>query len=65
MPIKSSATVPRSLEGLLNKHPKELRDLFVRTLNFHAGHQIKPLEGKQLIAQVRKDIEQSLDTESR
>lgn len=59
----SSPTEITTLNHLLDGYPKQLRDLFVRTLNLHAGYQIKPLTGKELVANVRKDIEQSLDRE--
>ena len=59
----SSPAETTTLNHLLDGHPKKLRDLFIRTLNLHAGYQIKPLTGRELVAYVRKDIEQSLDSE--
>jgi flagellar basal body-associated protein FliL len=65
MPTKSDSSPPEtaaSLKELLDQHPVKLRNLFVKTLMLHAGHQVgAPKSEKEIIALIRKEIEQTLD----
>ena len=57
----SPTDMAASLQELLNQHPKTLRDLFIKTLMLHAGYQIGPPKSeREVIAIIRKDLEQSL-----
>jgi len=62
MPIKvESSKKPASLESLLKQHDEKLRRLFIKVMNLHAGHQVGPPRSQaQLVAEVRKETEQSL-----
>jgi hypothetical protein len=52
---------PSSLEDLLKQHDEKLRKLYIKVMNLHAGHQVGPLRSPaQTVAEVRKEIEQSL-----
>jgi hypothetical protein len=56
-PKKSAA----SLEELLKERDEKLRKLFIKVMNLHAGHQVgSPRSQSQLVAEVRKEIDQSL-----
>jgi len=62
MPGKSEPSQkPESLEELLKQRDEKLRKLFIKVMNLHAGHQVGPPRSQaQLVAEVRKEIEQSL-----
>lgn len=49
-----------SLEQMLLKTDENLKNLFIRVMNLHAGYQIAPRSQVQLAAEVRKEIEESL-----
>lgn len=52
---------PSSLEELLKQRDEKLRKLFIKVMNLHAGHQVGPPRSPaQLVAEVRKEIDQSL-----
>lgn len=56
-----STKKPASLEELLKVRDAKLQRLFIKVMNLHAGHQIgPPRSASQLVAEVRKDVEQSL-----
>lgn len=61
MPTKNADTEDTSLKELLETTDSGLRDLFIKVMNLHAGHQITPRTPSQLAAEVRKHIEESLD----
>ena len=62
MPAKiESSQKPASLEELLKQHDEKLRKLFIKVMNLHAGYQVGPPRSQaQLVAEVRKEIDQSL-----
>jgi len=62
MPAKTeSSQKPASLEELLKLRDEKLRKLFIKVMNLHAGHQVGPPRSQaQLVAEVRKEIDQSL-----
>ena len=62
MPAKSeSSPKPASLEELLKQRDEKLRRLFIKVMNLHAGHQVGPPRSQaQMVAEVRKEIDQSL-----
>jgi hypothetical protein len=62
METKATST-PRatSLEKLIKQHDEKLQKLFIKVMNLHAGYQVGPARSApQIVAEVRKDIEQSL-----
>jgi hypothetical protein len=61
MPKPESSPKPASLEELLKQHDEKLRRLFIKVMNLHAGHQVGALRSQaQVVAEVRKEIDQSL-----
>jgi len=58
--IESSKT-SASLEELLKERDEKLRKLFIKVMNLHAGHQVGAVRSQaQMVAEVRKEIDQSL-----
>jgi hypothetical protein len=56
-----SSKKPASLEKLLKQHDEKLQKLFIKVMNYHAGHQVGAARSQtQLVAEVRKEIDQSL-----
>lgn len=51
-----------SLKELLDTTDKGLKDLFIKVMNLHAAHQITTRTQAQLTAEVRKHIEESLNS---
>jgi len=61
MPTNYTDVKSTSLKELLETTDKSLRDLFIKVMNLHAAHQITTRTQSQLVAEVRKHIEESLD----
>lgn len=56
-----SSPQPTPLAELLNQRDEKLRKLYIKVMNLHAGHQMGPPRSpQQLVAEVRKEVEQSL-----
>lgn len=60
MPTKDSNGEAASLKELLETMDEDLRGLFIKVMNLHAAHQIATRTQSQLVAEVRKHIEESL-----
>lgn len=61
MPNKNRADQePASLEKLLDSVDDNIRHLFIKVMNLHAGYQIQERSPKQLVDAVRNEIEKSL-----
>lgn len=56
---KANQAAP-SLEQFLASVDENLRDLFIKVMNLHAGFQIVERSPKQLVDAVRNEIENSL-----
>jgi hypothetical protein len=46
----------------LNEQPNDIKKLFVKVLNLHAGRQIDQFGKKEIIGRVRKEIEEISNT---
>lgn len=61
MPNKTKAGQKSpSLEQLLDSVDDNIRRLFIKVMNLHAGYQIVERSQKQLVDAVRNEIEKSL-----
>lgn len=50
-----------ALDELLGKQSPEMRALFVKTINHHAGHQIKERSESEVLASLMSEIEKIVD----
>jgi hypothetical protein len=58
--IKTNREEDGPLQQLLRDTDGDLKDLFIKVMNLHAGYQIVERSSAQLVAEVRKEIENSL-----
>ena len=50
---------PKTLDELLESRGPKMKKLFLRVMNLHAGYQINPMQEKELLASIRKEIEEA------
>ncbi len=54
----STNPTPKTLDELLESRGEKMKKLFLKVMNLHAGYQIIPIPEKELLASIRKEIEE-------